>query len=399
MISWVIVVTAPLFAALALRGAVTVSDPDLAAVFATAGFVVTVGYALLAWELFRAVKGRHTVDLVRWRRPFALVAASIATPSLATAPWTPGPAPAVSEVSTVVSPALAGAALAVILERRRSAVIRRSNPRRLNELELETLADLRRCASGSTATSPDETHELLDLVVEVDPQVSGLLAATVDLQTSTDICQIKSWSGLVRVMGHPEVVDPAGNRAMFRKGKSLELLVWLCFNRDRMRRSAARTALWDVNISDATFATVVSEMRRALRDLMPSLSPSEIARPTYTDAIDLTPEVITDFDLLVAAHGEFRSGGSPAGLALALRAVRDVPFAGANYVWADYDGTTTRIVIAVVDASVELAHWALAEGDIEMATTALTAGLRTMPDHPDLVEVKSLLRQHRVLGV
>ncbi|MBM3718854.1 MAG: hypothetical protein FJW53_07795 [Actinobacteria bacterium] len=206
-------------------------------------------------------------------------------------------------------------------------------------------------------------------------------------------------AGIVRILGHPEFTDTLDRRAVFRKKKSLELLVWLCLNRDRMRRSAARTALWEFDVSDATFATVVSEMRRALREVLPDLAPGEIARATYTDIIDLTPRIVTDVDLLLAAHREFRAGGPHAALAEALRAVRDVPFAGVNYPWADGDGTTTRIVIAVIDAAVELAEWALAEGDIAAVTVALTAGLRTMPDHPDLLAVRGNLARRRGIGV
>ena len=206
-------------------------------------------------------------------------------------------------------------------------------------------------------------------------------------------------AGVVRIMGHPEFVGTEGRRAVFRKKKSLELLVWLCLNRDRMRRSTARNALWEVDVSDATFATIVSEMRRALREVLPELPASEIARPTYTDVIDLTSRITTDFDLLVAAHREFRGGGPPDSLAEALRGVRDAPFSGANFPWADGDGTTTRIVISVVDAAVELADWALAEGDVETAAVAMTAGLRTMPDHPELLSVKSRIAKFRGIGV
>lgn len=234
--------------------------------------------------------------------------------------------------------------------------------------------------------------------------ILGAADQGIDVQrpTSTVSCATGSPSthaGIVRILGHPEFTDTIGRRAVFRKKKSLELLVWLCLNRDRMRRSAARTALWEIDVSDATFATIVSEMRRALREVLPDLAPGEIARATYTDIIDLTPRIVTDVDLLLAAHREFRAGGSPAALTEALRAVRDAPFAGVNYPWADGDGTTTRIVIAVIDAAVELADWALVEGDIDAVTVALTAGLRTMPDHPELLAVRERLARRRGIGV
>lgn len=397
--SWIVVGLAPPSGFVAFQRAATVSDPRMATMFVTVGTVIAASLVVLSWEVMRALRGRHSVGLARWRRPFALVAASVVTPSLTPVAWASEPPAVVVDVSTVVSPAIAGAALAMIIERRRSAVIERMSPRLMTDLELEILAEFRRRARESNVPSASENVGQSSLIVEVDPSVRVLLEAANEGDASDGQREVRSWSAIVRVLGYPEVVDAVGNRADFRKGKSLELLVWLCCNRDRMRRSAARTALWDVNVSDSTFATVMSEMRRALRELMPSVAAYDVARPTYTDAIDLTSAVVTDFDLLVAAHREFRSGGPPNALADALRNVRDVPFAGANYGWADYDGTTTRIVVAVIDASIELAQWALAERDMETATVALTAGLRTMPDHPDLLEVQSCLRQHRVLGV
>ena len=257
---------------------------------------------------------------------------------------------------------------------------------------------VRRTIGAGSGRSP--RHVGADIVL-------GALDHGVDVQRGTgpscgghrEVGVVSRHAGVVRIMGHPEFVGAEGRRAVFRKRKSLELLVWLSLNRDRMRRSAARNALWEVGVSDATFATVVSEMRRALREVLPDLPASEIARPTYTDVIDLTSRITTDFELLVAAHREFRDGGSPDSLAEALRGVRDAPFSGANFAWADGDGTTTRIVISVVDAAVELADWALAEGDLETASVAMTAGLRTMPEHPELLSVKSRIAKRRGIGV
>ncbi|MFM9226335.1 MAG: hypothetical protein ACKOQ1_06880 [Actinomycetota bacterium] len=42
---------------------------------------------------------------------------------------------------------------------------------------------------------------------------------------------------------------------------------------------------------------------------------------------------------------------------------------------------------------------ALAEGDIDAVTVALTAGLRTMPDHPELLAVRERLVRRRGIGV
>lgn len=397
---WTVIVLGPVSGVVALHGAATSVDPHMVVLYSSLTTVIGAAHVLLVWELLLATRHGRSAPVARWRRPFVLFAASVVTPPLVSAPWPSGGPPVVVDMSTVVSPALAGAALAALLERRRSAAVGGALPRRLADDELVTLAELRRNAQAGIGDLECDGTSQPDLLVAIDPRVDRLLRAAEETsleERCPDACT--DWSGLVRVMGYPEVVDAVGHRATFRKGKSLELLVWLCFNRDRMRRTAARTALWDVDVSDATFATVVSEMRRGLRELIPHMSTDDISRPTYTDAIELSPGILTDFDLLVTAHREFRSGGAPDSLVNALRAVRDVPFAGANYGWADYDGTTTRVVISVVGAAVELADWALAEGDVAAADVALRAGLRTMPDHPDLLEIQARLRQHRVLGV
>lgn len=397
---WAVVVLGPLSGVVALHGASTSDDPQLVVLFSSVATVIGAAHLMLVWELMLAPCGDRTRQVARWRRPFVLFAASVVTPPLASAPWPSGGPPVVVDMSTVVSPLLAGAALATIIERRRSVALGCVVPQRPNDGGPRTLAEL----CDTTRTGGGELDRggapRPDLLVEIAPGV-GRPRCTPEVTSVGERCPETrvEWSGLVRVMGYPEVVDRVGHRAAFRKGKSLELLVWLCFNRDRMRRTAARTALWEVDVSDATFATVVSEMRRGLRELIPHMSTDDISRPTYTDAIELSPDIVTDFDVLVTAHREFRSGGSPADLVTALRAVRDVPFAGANYGWADYDGTTTRVVITVVGAAVELADWALAEGDVATADVALRAGLRTMPHHPDLLEVQARLRRRRVLGV
>ncbi|MEY2966503.1 MAG: hypothetical protein RLY50_553, partial [Actinomycetota bacterium] len=200
-----------------------------------------------------------------------------------------------------------------------------------------------------------------------------------------DTCVDNDWVFVVKVMGHPEVTTRAGRKVVFRKGRSLELVVWLALNRDRMSRSLVRTAMWDVDVSDSTFATVVSEMRRALHEAAPTLDRDEISRATFTDDLHLHDGVITDVELLRRATTMFTGDQCDAeSLAEALSLVRGLPFAGMSYEWADLDGTTTRIVIAVIDAAVRLGEWAVANGRFDLAGVALTAGMRVMPGHPEM---------------
>jgi hypothetical protein len=69
----------------------------------------------------------------------------------------------------------------------------------------------------------------------------------------------------------------------------------------------------------------------------------------------------------------------------ALSHVRDVPFAGTSYSWADLDGTTTRLIILAITAAMEVARWALAAGDMTTVEIAVTAGLRVFPGHEELL--------------
>jgi hypothetical protein len=72
----------------------------------------------------------------------------------------------------------------------------------------------------------------------------------------------------------------------------------------------------------------------------------------------------------------------------ALSHVRDVPFAGTSYSWADLDGTTTRLVILAITAAMEVALWALDTGDMTALEIAITAGLRVFPGHEEVLAVQ-----------
>ena len=68
--------------------------------------------------------------------------------------------------------------------------------------------------------------------------------------------------------------------------------------------------------------------------------------------------------------------------------VRDVPFAGTSYSWADLDGTTTRLVILAITAALEVASWALTTGDSAAFDVAINAGLRVFPGHEELLALQ-----------
>jgi two-component SAPR family response regulator len=194
---------------------------------------------------------------------------------------------------------------------------------------------------------------------------------------------------VVRLYGFPKVENVNGDEAMFRKSRALELLVWLSLNKERPRRSAARTALWEYSVSDATFCTVISDMRRGLQELLPRQSSTDWFRPTYTDAISMDTQLVTDAELMMHRLEEFRRDTSTwKGLADVLMTIRDAPFAGTEFSWADLDGSTTRLTILAIEASGELARWARDNGDVSLALCATSAGLKVLPGCEELLEIE-----------
>ena len=176
-------------------------------------------------------------------------------------------------------------------------------------------------------------------------------------------------------------------------------------NQDRPRRSAVRTAIWDIEITDASFSTVLSDVRRGISDVVSHRSRQQVLPPTFTDAIELGVAVTTDFDVLSAALSAFRQDQSTAiALLKELNSIRDIPFAGANYMWADLDGTTTRMVVTAVHASRELAEWARDKGKTDVCMAAVKAGLRVLPGCEELLAIQhsfisnTSMSQHRATG-
>ena len=115
--------------------------------------------------------------------------------------------------------------------------------------------DVRPCGlSNEVADSIDRLLDHADIVPQPMP-------------CDDEVPSSSGWQMLVRLLGPPDVIEPSGHPASFEKSKSLELLAWLAEHREGATRVAARGALWDVEVRDATFANVVSDARRALARL------------------------------------------------------------------------------------------------------------------------------------
>jgi hypothetical protein len=319
-------------------------------------------------------------------RPLAWLGAS-----LVFSPFTQHPASATTRqtegipASGVISPAIAAGALAHILRRRREQIQQMTSPDRLTVSELSALEQIQLSAQNSNFNDA----EMIDL--SSNSEVIQILRAIERplLEQGPQVTAVMEWALVVRLFGYPVVENEAGDIAQFRKRRALELLTWLALNRDRSRRSAARTAMWDLDIADATFSTIVSDMRRGLAGIDQQSSRSDWAPTTYSDELPLSIRVVTDDVLMAQALERFRidSDNSPE-IVRALSYVRDVPFAGTSYSWADLDGTTTRLVILVITAAMEVALWALATGEMTAFAVAITAGLRVFPGHEELLALQ-----------
>jgi hypothetical protein len=285
----------------------------------------------------------------------------------------------------VLSPTIAAGALAHILRRRREQIQQMTSPDRLTESELQTMEQIQRSATNCEVSGA----EMIDLVSNSDV-VQILSAVERQLpEPKTQDSAVMEWALVVKLFGYPVVENEAGDIAQFRKRRALELLTWLALNRDRSRRSAARTAMWDLDIADSTFSTIVSDMRRGLSEIDGHTSRCDWAPTTYSDEIPLSMRVTTDDVLMAHALESFRKDPeNSAEIVKALSNVRDVPFAGTSYSWADLDGTTTRLVILAITASLEVATWALTTEDMAAFEIAVTAGLRVFPGHVELLALQ-----------
>jgi two-component SAPR family response regulator len=205
------------------------------------------------------------------------------------------------------------------------------------------------------------------------------------------------WSVLVQILGPPVVTTASGERVSFEKGKALELLVWMTEHREVSTRSAARTALWEGMVKDATFSNVVSEIRRSLNSCHPGRVEEWIPR-TFTDELPLHSGVVTDAELLEIALKNFETDSKRfvGHLVRRLSEVRNLPFSGADYAWADGEGITTSHVVKVVKAAVLLGEYAIENDDCDLLFLATERGLRVLPGHEQLVSLR--MRGHARSG-
>jgi hypothetical protein len=195
---------------------------------------------------------------------------------------------------------------------------------------------------------------------------------------------------MVRVLGPVRVLS-AQNEVTFRKAKSLELLCWLAFHRDCPTVSGARTALWEVNVKDATFHNVLSELRHGLNASGLVNGAGRINK----HCLFLDERISTDAenlrDALIAVESK-SSESSVRRLQQSLLHVRGLPFSSVSYAWADAEGITSTLVWQVTRAVEHVARIATAQGDRTTLLDAVAAGLRMSPGEETFLELEEIGR-------
>ena len=219
------------------------------------------------------------------------------------------------------------------------------------------------------------------------------------VETVLDPYDERHWNFLVRVLGPVDVVSRNHDEVEFERAKALELVVWLAQHRTNPARVAARTALWQVNVQDATFANVVSDARRSLaRSLAPTDGRDWIAR-NMGDRIPLHDSVLTDVELVEARLAWARRCEGPAAIDVlrpAVEMLRDQPYAGTDYMWPDEDALPSGLTHLATSTTAELAQRCLDAGDIDGVFVATATGLRILPGHDELVCLR--MQAHHRLG-
>ena len=229
--------------------------------------------------------------------------------------------------------------------------------------------------------SMQESTEIVELFEDIN---QPLISAPLSTQ-----CVIKDWSICVRLLGPVGVQTKDGNDIQFEKSKALELLAWISTHRERPTRAAARTALWEMSVQDATFNNIVSDLRRGLA--RSSIDQNEILLRTFSDNLSLLDTVTTDADILEQAVNHANEGmdaEAADALRQALLYVRDLPFAGTRYLWPDTEGITSKLVLTAITASILLAEHCLKLGDIDGVFWATGQGLKVLRGHEELIALR-----------
>ena len=244
----------------------------------------------------------------------------------------------------------------------------------------------------------NEATAITELLIDVDRALlpeSALVTSHLQRSHGRD----QSWNVMVRTLGPVDVQLVDGTIIDFEKSKTKELLAWLTSHRARPTRSAARTALWEVNVADATFTNVVSDARRALNQTHLISNSEEWLPRTFNDQLPFHVSIISDGEILescIARAQELAPSQAIDELHRGLELVRDLPFSGTGYLWPDAEGITSQLVLNIITASAMAGELDLQRGEIEGVFWATAKGLKVLGAHEELIALR--MRAHALRG-
>ena len=244
----------------------------------------------------------------------------------------------------------------------------------------------------------NEATAITELLVDVD---RGLLPKSRSTASRLQVAhhQNQTWNVMVRTLGPVDVQLVDGTIIDFEKSKTKELLAWLTSHRARPTRSAARTALWEVNVADATFTNVVSDARRTLNQTHLISNSEEWLPRTFNDQLPFHISIISDGEILescIALALQLSPSQAIDELHRGLELVRDLPFSGAGYLWPDAEGITSQLVLNIITASAMAGELDLQRGEIEGVFWATSKGLKVLGAHEELIALR--MRAHALRG-
>jgi hypothetical protein len=204
---------------------------------------------------------------------------------------------------------------------------------------------------------------------------------------------------VVHVLGQVAVHSAAGVPVAFDRSKAQELVVWLSQHRYRPTRAAARTALWDLAVRDATFSNVVSDARRAMAKVTSPPPGQEWIGRTMNEDLPLHDLVVSDAELLADRVVSARGLDDCAAITLlrpGVALIEGMPFAGTSYLWPDAEGITSALVLLATTAAAELASRCLSIDDVDGVFWATGQGLKVLAGHEELIALR--MRAHACRG-
>ncbi len=254
---------------------------------------------------------------------------------------------------------------------------RRVSPVGLSAADVAAVHELFRCAETLLETTSD--------IVDDAPTVPAEFA-------------VRPHALVVHVLGQVAVESADGAPVAFDRSKAEELVVWLSQHRSRPTRTAARTALWDLAVRDATFSNVVSDARRAMARVVPPPAGSEWVGRTMNEDLPLHDLVVSDAELLadrVAAARHLDTSAAIAVLHPGVALIQGMPFAGTSYLWPDAEGTTSALVLLATTAAAELAAHYLSIDEVDGVFWATGQGLKVLAGHEELIALRMRAYAHR----